>query len=156
MARKRMIHPDLVTSRTVGSLTIAQRFGWVALILHLDDQGRASDDLPVLKAAMWPRDRITEKKLDADLNEYAAVGLICRYPAFETGERCLHSPNWADYQKVAYPSKPKVPPCPIHDLGLHESFMNVSGVIQQKLTSSVVKDREKEVEVKAWPRAVTA
>lgn len=138
MARKRMVHPSLITSRSVGALTVQQRYGWVALILHLDDQGRAVDDLPVLKAAMWPRDKVSEKKLDADLNAYAAAGLICRYPALETGERCLHAPNWTEYQKVAYPSKERVPPCPVCDLGLHEGFMKDSGVIQQTLTRSVV------------------
>lgn len=142
MARKRMIHPSLITSRTVGALTIPQRYGWVALILHLDDYGRAIDDLPVLRAAMWPRDKMTEKKLDADLNAYAAGGLICRYPALETFDRCLHAPNWDEYQKVAYPSKEKIPPCPVHDLNLHEGFVNVSGVIRETFTRSVVKGNE--------------
>lgn len=140
MARKRMIHPSLLTSRDVRSLPIPSRFGWVALLLNVDDYGRTEDDDGILFSQCWPGESgYTRKKLSADLDRYAELGMICRYEDDEGG-RYLHVPSWTRFQQVSHKGQPTAPPCPYCDLGMRrEVLRSDSGRAPETFRPSVVK-----------------
>lgn len=153
MARKRMIHPSIATSLTVAQLKPPARYGWVLLLLHVDDEGRARDNVDVLKAALWPLDHgYGPKKVAADLVEYERLGMICRYVALDLS-RNLHVPTWGEYQTISHPTASKVPPCPQHELRITpEEFRRLSGAAPEAFHPSVVKgseDKRSEVQ-SAW------
>lgn len=151
MARKRMIHPSLATSLTVAQLKPPARYGWVLLLLHVDDDGRARDNVDVLKAALWPLDHgYGPRKVASDLDDYARLELICRYTALD-GSRNLHVPTWLEYQTISHPTASKVPPCPAHELRMTpDEFRSASGELREAFHPSVVKgSRDQRSEVQA-------
>jgi hypothetical protein len=139
MARKRMIHPSLLTSRDVRSLPIPSRLGWVALLLNLDDYGRTEDDDAILFSQCWPGESgYTRKKCAADLDRYEERGMICRFQD-DSGRRYLHVPSWTRFQQVSHKGAPSTPPCPYCDLGVsRESLRKDSGSRPEAFRRNVV------------------
>lgn len=126
MARKRMLSPEFFTSRPVNELSITAMLTFAGLWVYLDDYGRGEDDAALIKATVWPRRRShTEAKVEADLALIAAQGLICRYEV--GGYPLMHSPSWAEHQKISHKTASTLPPCPEHDPGLFEHFRMDSG-----------------------------
>jgi hypothetical protein len=109
-----MVSPELLTSLTVASLPINTRYAFVALWMYLDDAGRGKDNADLVRAHTWPLDpSYTSRKVQADLDRLASVGLICRYKVDGVG--FLHSPSWTEHQKINRPTASKLPPCPKHN-----------------------------------------
>lgn len=119
MARIRSIKPQVRRSRTVTSWPREVRLAWIYLWGYLDDHGYGEDDLQLIKAECFPRDRdVTEKKLDVWLDMMATTRAfdedepsLCRYEI--DGIRFLHAPKWHDHQKINRPQKSVIPRCPI-------------------------------------------
>lgn len=126
MARIRSIKPDVRRSRTVTSWPRDVRLTFVYLWCYLDDEGRGEDDLALIKAECFPKDRdVTEKKLDGWLwvMTNKSDPPLCRYRV--DGQDYLHATHWAEHQRVSHPQLSTIPPCPVHEL-------HVSGLIRTK------------------------
>ena len=155
MARKRMISQDFLTSQDLAGASMRLRLGFVAVILFLDDEGRAQDDAEVIRAFAWPRDKVTTRQMADDLAEMAQRTVICRYEV--DGKSYLHSPKWDVWQKVQHKSKSRIPPCPTHDL--HEDFVNLSRRSPETFTPNVVQpnsDQSSSSQVKRAGRDLTS
>lgn len=127
MARMRYIKPEVRRSRTVTSWPRDVRLLWNYLWCYLDDGGRGEDDLALIKAECFPRDRdVTETKLDGWLwliAEKQPDPPLCRYTV--DGLDFLHCTNWREHQKISHPKPSTIPPCPVHEL-------HISGLIRSR------------------------
>jgi hypothetical protein len=110
MARIRSIKPEVRKSRTVTSWPRDVRLTWVFLWCYLDDEGRGEDDMGLVKAELYPRDKdVSETKLDGWL------WVI------------LHAVNWGSHQRINRPGPSKCPPCPRHEHGAAGFVRNSDG-----------------------------
>lgn len=118
MARIRSIKPEVRRSRTVTSWPRDVRLTWIFLWCYLDDEGRGEDDLSLLKAELFPRDRdVTFHKLDGwlwTIAEKQPDPPLCRYAV--DGLDYLHAINWTEHQKISHPKPSSIPPCGVHEL----------------------------------------
>jgi hypothetical protein len=81
---------------------------FVRLWTHCDDEGRAVDNVKLLKAALFPlHDEVTPAEVDADLDELAHEGLLVRYEA--AGKRYLQVVSWGEFQHPQKPKKSTIP-----------------------------------------------
>jgi len=110
MARIRTIKPQFFTSEDVSVLPLRARLTWVGLWTHVDDAGRAKDNVKLIKAAVWPLDEVSFADVEEDLATLAEHGRIVRYAA--AGGRFLAVTNWSDHQKINKPTPSKIPPPP--------------------------------------------
>jgi hypothetical protein len=109
MARIRTIKPDAFTSDSLSSVPRGVRWTFAGLWTYADDQGRARDDVRLIKAALYPLDDdVSLADIAADLERLAGVDCICRYEV--DGKRFLHMPNWG-HQRINRPTASKLPPC---------------------------------------------
>ena len=122
MARIRSIKPEVRKSRTVTSWPLPVRLAWVYLWCYLDDEGRGEDDMSLVKAECFPRDRdITEKKLDGWLWQMTRKmpgddeAPLCRYTV--DGVDLLHATKWK-HQKINRPTPSRIAQCPVHEGGM--------------------------------------
>jgi hypothetical protein len=116
MARIRSIKPEVRKSRTVTSWPRDVRLTWVFLWCYLDDEGRGEDDMGLIKAELFPRDKdVSESKLDGWLWVIAnsKEPPLCRYTV--DGLDFLHAVNWGSHQRINRPGPSKCPPCPRHE-----------------------------------------
>lgn len=110
MARIRSIKPGFFTSEDVSRLPLRARLTWIGLWTHCDDQGRAKDNVKLIKAAVWPLDSVTLRDVEEDLATLAVHGRIVRYEV--DGRRYLAVTNWGDHQKPNRPTGSKIPAPP--------------------------------------------
>ncbi len=132
MARIRSIKPEVRRSLTVTSWPREIRLTWIYLWCYLDDEGRGEDDLALLKAEMYPRDRdVTAKRLDNWLwviTEKPEDPPPCRYSV--DGADYLHATHWREHQRISHPRPSGISPCPVHEL-------RMSGLIRSRDGRSV-------------------
>ncbi len=117
MARIRSIKPEIRRSLTVCAWPYPIRWTFVGLPGYLDDAGRGHDDTRLIKAELYPLDDdMTAKKIDKHLTTIAETGPLCRYEV--DGKRYLHVTSFGEHQRVNRPSPSRIPPCPIHEIGV--------------------------------------
>lgn len=110
MPRIRSVHPDICRDRGLAGVSAEAERTFVRLWPHLDDDGRALDDVELIKADCYPVHRyVTVEDVAADLLELHAAGLILRYE--KDGERYLSAKPaaWAEYQKPRHRYESKFP-----------------------------------------------
>lgn len=129
MPRIRTIKPEIRRSRTVTSWPRDVRLTFIYLWGYLDDEGRGEDDLALLKAELFPRDKdVPEKKLDDWLwliCEKQPEPPLCRYTV--DGLDYLHATNWDEHQRISHPKPSVLPPCPVHELRMSGLIRNRDG-----------------------------
>lgn len=137
MARIRSIKPEVRRSRTVTSWPREVRLAWIFLWGYLDDEGRGEDDLALMKAEMFPRDKdVNERKLDDWLWLIATKQPdppLCRYVV--DGLEYLHATHWKEHQKISHPKESTIPPCPVHELHMSGLIRTRDGVTTHNLTT---------------------
>jgi hypothetical protein len=114
--RIRTVKPALFASARVSGYTDSVFRTFVGLFCYADDEGRAEDDVDLIKAGVWPRvKRIGPATIERHLAEIAEPenGPLCRYEV--DGLKLLHFINWREHQRVNRPTASKFPPCPIHE-----------------------------------------
>lgn len=173
MARQRMIRPEVRTSRTVCQWRMEVRLAWIYLWMYLDNHGYGEDEVSLIKADCFPRDRdVTERKIDQWLTIMASTKAddqddppLCRFES--RGRRYLHAVNWHQHQKLTHKGRRQYPVCPIHgvaddgDFGDHaehdlpETVRKVSGNVTDELgkASDFRQLEKKRKEVKRTERA---
>jgi hypothetical protein len=111
MARIRSVHPDICVSETMAVLPAELERTFVRLWTHCDDDGRCLDSPKLIKAAIYPlHDDVTAEKLNEELYELDAAGLVSRYMVGE--KRYLQVLSWGEFQHPQRPKKSKFPPPP--------------------------------------------
>jgi hypothetical protein len=133
MARKRMLSPEMFTSRSVNALPVATRWTWAGLLCYLDDYGYGEDEPALVKADVWPRDdSYTTQQVAGDLDQLTEAGNLCRFVCCDKPQ--IHAPKWTDYQKVQHPSlQPRFCVCPQHSRNSHETHLRVSRARHESL-----------------------
>jgi hypothetical protein len=117
VARIRSIKPEIRRSLTVCSWKYPVRWTFAGLPGYCDDEGRALDDVRLIKAELYPLDDdMTSRKLEHHLTTIAANGPLCRYEV--EGKRYLHLTSFGEHQRVNRPTPSRLPPCPIHEQGV--------------------------------------
>ncbi len=135
MARIRSVSPGLRTSETAAQWSREARYTWVLLWGYLDDYGRGVDNARVIALDCYPLDDdVTPQMMTAWLDQYQAAGSICRYE-FE-GKKYLHVLNWADHQKPQHPSKARIVPCPHHEGGAHQRWLDARAADHAKVSGN--------------------
>lgn len=135
MARIRSVSPGLRTSETAAQWSREARYTWVLLWGYLDDYGRGVDNARVIALDCYPLDDDVSPQMMADwLDQYQAAGSICRYE-FD-GKKYLHVLNWADHQKPQHPSKARIVPCPHHETGAHQKWLDARAADHAKVSGN--------------------
>ena len=102
--RIRSIRPEFWEGQKVRRLSPWARLLLLGLNNYCDDEGRAEWDLPIIKAKIFPTDRVSIKKL---MMELVRVGAIVRYELNK--KEYLAIPNWHDLQRPNRPQASKFP-----------------------------------------------
>lgn len=145
MARIRTIKPDAFLSESLCSIPRETRWTFAGLWTYADDDGRARDDVRLIKAALYPLDdSVSLADMEDDVALLTEIGGVCRY--LVDGRRYLHMPKWHEHQKINRPTKSKLPPCPEHEGGT--SGRVISG-------DSSVSDHGGRTEASPWERKGT-
>jgi hypothetical protein len=123
MPRIRTIKPDAFTSDSLSTVSVLARWTFAGLWTYCDDDGRARNDVRLIKAALFPIDNATSlAKVTNALNELVDIGAVCLYSA--AGRDYLHCPKWGEHQRVSHPTASKIPACPEHSGENPEDYMN--------------------------------
>lgn len=110
MPRIRSVHPDLCDDETMAEVTAYAERTFVRLWPHLDDKGRGPDNPKLLKSKLYPlHDDVTPDRVERDLAELEACGLILRYEVDGRHYLCAKPETWAKYQKPQHPTPSKLP-----------------------------------------------
>lgn len=111
MARIRTIKPDFFQSEDNVALSYRARLTWIGLWTYVDDDGRCKDNARLIKGHVWPlEDEVTAKEVEKDLTELSSTNRILRYEV--NGERFLEIRKWRDHQRIAKPTRSKLPAPP--------------------------------------------
>jgi len=120
--RIRSIHPDTCDDEVVARLSPYAFRTWVLLWTHLDDKGRGVDSAKLWAGKLYPlNDKMTEERVEKDLAELEAEGLLHRYEV--AGRRYLSCKpeSWARWQKPQHPTPSKLPEPPLFVSGSGEA-----------------------------------
>jgi hypothetical protein len=142
MARRRMLSPEMFTSRTVNDLPVEARWTWVGLLCYLDDYGYGEEQAALVKAAVWPLDESrTTGDVAGDMARLVEAGSLCRFICCNKAQ--MHAPNWREWQTVAHPGKPRLCVCPVHSRDAHETHRTASRETHERLALKEVNSSEK-------------
>jgi hypothetical protein len=115
MPRIRSVHPDICNDDVLPEVSAYAERTWVRLWTHLDDKGRGTDNAKLWAGLLYPlHDDVTPERVERDLAELEARGLILRYEAEGRRWLCAKPESWAKYQKPQHPTPTKIPPPPDH------------------------------------------
>lgn len=109
MARIRTIKPAFFRSQPIADLPLTARITFIGLWTYVDDEGRGIDDPRLVKGDLWPLDeKHTAKRVDADLDALASLGLVTRYEV--AGRRYLQVVGFKEHQRINRPQPSLLPP----------------------------------------------
>ena len=121
----RIIKESIRTSKTVNSLSDFEFRLWLYLITYVDDYGRGSADVEILKGMVFPKRKgVTEKQIQNALDTLANNGMIILYES--DGESFFYFPKWANHQRIQskrpkFPDPPKISESPLSTVSHRES-----------------------------------
>lgn len=125
MARRRLVDPNTWHSGHFKRLRFQQRLLWLGIITLADDEGKLKGEPAFIRAAIFPFDAISLKKIEQDLAQIQQEGLIERYAL--GGDLYIRIIKWNTYQKPSHPTPSKIPD-PIPNSGTPpEMLQNSSG-----------------------------
>jgi hypothetical protein len=123
MPRIRSVHPDLCDDETLADVSAYAERTWIRLWTHLDDKGRGVDNPKLWKGKLYPlHDDVTSERVERDLAELAACGLLIRYTVAGKRYLCAKPETWAKYQRPQHPTPSKLPEPPDLSASPHEPY----------------------------------
>lgn len=160
LPRIRSVHPDICDDETLAEVTAYAERTFIRLWTHLDDKGRGVDNPKLWKGKLYPlHDDVTSDRVERDLTELAACGLLIRYEVDGKRYLCAKPETWAKYQKPQHPTPSKLPAPPEPSRSPHEgSPGSSSGVVVGEESSRLGAEGESEGEgpsTGARPQAVS-
>lgn len=122
MPRIRSVHPDICDDEVLAEVTAYAERTFIRLWTHLDDKGRGLDNPKLWKGKLYPlHDDVTSERVERDLTELAACGLLIRYEVDGRRYLCAKADAWAKYQKPQHPTPSKLPEPPDTSAALRET-----------------------------------
>ncbi|MFG2996623.1 hypothetical protein [Streptomyces sp. NPDC048340] len=116
MARIRTIKPEWFQSEDLARVSLTAERTFLGLISHADDTGRHKDLASLITGYIWMvRGGQDVAGVERDLDELAAVGLICRYVGCD-GKKNLHLVTWDKHQRIDKRSASRLSGCPHHEM----------------------------------------
>lgn len=113
MARIRSVHPDICDDETLAGVSAYAERTYVRLWTHLDDEGRGVDNAKLWKGKLYPlHDDVTSERVERDLTELTACGLLIRYEIDGKRYLCAKHAAWKKFQRPQHPTPSKLPPIP--------------------------------------------
>lgn len=113
MPRIRSVHPDICDDEVLAEVTAYAERTFIRLWTHLDDKGRGVDNPKLWKGKLYPlHDDVTSDRVERDLVELAACGLLIRYEVDGKRYLCAKADAWAKFQRPQHPTPSKLPPPP--------------------------------------------
>ena len=95
----RILKESIRVSKKINGLSDFEFRVWAYLITYVDDYGRGSADLDLLKGLVFPRrKRMTEADLKRAISSLAGMGCIRLYEV--DGESYFCFPNWSEHQRI--------------------------------------------------------
>jgi len=133
LMRIRSLRPEFWKGKKVRKMSPWARLLLLGLNNYCDDEGRGEWDEVIIKAEIFPEDKINVAKL---LNELVETGAIVKYQV----DGCLYLaiPNWGELQHPNHPQASKLPP-------FTERSLNVNVTLPER---SLLKSRVGEGKVK--------
>lgn len=133
MARKRMISPEIWTSRNFSELSNFEKIVFISLFSHADDEGRGEADPTYISSMTFPYDK---NRRDSDVKK--ALTKIAQTMSVQLysvkGNDYYYMTSWKRWQKIDKPSKSKLPPPPFVGVGggipKSENFDECSGNVR--------------------------
>ncbi|MCY0940189.1 MULTISPECIES: hypothetical protein [Streptomyces] len=114
MARIRTIKPEMFWSEDLAACDVTAMVTFQGLLTQADDSGRFLAHPAIIAGLVWPlRIEHTPAHVARDLDQLAAVGIICRYTGCDDKDY-LHVVKWEKHQKIDRPSASRMPRCPVH------------------------------------------
>lgn len=114
MARIRTIKPEMFWSEDLAACDVTAMVTFQGLLTQADDSGRFLAHPAIIAGQVWPlRIEHTPAHVARDLDQLAAVGIICRYTGCDDKDY-LHVVKWDKHQKIDRPSASRMPRCPAH------------------------------------------
>jgi hypothetical protein len=110
MSRKRQLPPNIAEWPEFKNLSHDARLVYLLLYTKADDQGRVREDVGVLVFELFPGETGFGQKFEHCLREMEREQLIGRYDVKQVS--CLVLSRWHDTQKIAHPTRSKLPPPP--------------------------------------------
>lgn len=142
MARKRMLSPEMFTSRSVTAHDVSTRWTWAGLLCYLDDYGYGEDSADLVKASVWPRDGFyTVEMVEADLVNLTSGESLCRFTCCDKPQ--VHATNWKQWQKVPHPGQARFCVCPDHSTEAHENHTKASRERHENLSLKEVSSSQR-------------
>lgn len=110
MPRIRSVHPDICNDEVLPEISAYAERTWVRLWTQLDDKGRGPDNAKLWAGLLYPlHDDVTPDRVERDLSELEARGLILRYEVDGRRWLCAKPSGWSKYQKPQHPTPSKIP-----------------------------------------------
>ncbi|MCX5583034.1 hypothetical protein [Streptomyces erythrochromogenes] len=114
MARIRTIKPEMFWSEDLAACDVTAMVTFQGLLTQADDSGRFLAHPAIIAGLVWPlRIEHTPAHVARDLDQLAAVGIVCRYTGCDDKDY-LHVVKWEKHQKIDRPSASRMPRCPVH------------------------------------------
>lgn len=134
MARQRFIWPSMWTDKSFGSLSSDEKVLFISLFSLADDEGRISAEPMFLKAAAFPYDSMSAKKVTQVRD--GVVAKMAHVRLYEANDEAyIALLKWAEYQKPKYAKDSKIPPPLTEDSG------NVPGTLEERSPIGLGLDR---------------
>lgn len=115
MAQYRAIWKELSTNTDIAELSLEERYFYVLLIIHADDDGRMKANPKFLKATLFPFDfTLRLDSLETWLLKLENLGILLRYLVDRV--EYLQHPNWKKWQ-IIRKDRYKPSDCPPPDAG---------------------------------------
>lgn len=150
MPRIRSIHPDICDDEVLADVSAYAERTFLRLWTHLDDKGRGIDNAKLWKGKLYPlHDDVTSDRVERDLAELTARGLLIRYEVEGKRYLCAKPSAWAKYQRPQHPTPSRLPE-PSVDLMSPQAGGVGSGVGEE--SSRLGEEGESEGEVRAPTR----
>lgn len=144
MARKRMISPEIWTSRNFSELSNFEKIVFISLFSHADDEGRGEADPTYISSITFPYDK---NRRDSDVKKaLTKIALLMSVQFYSAnGNEYYVMTSWKRWQKIDKPSKSKLPPPPLVGEGggipktgkFDECSTNVRGVFDEPSTNEI-------------------
>lgn len=132
----RIIKDSIRTSDTINNLSDFAFRAWTYLITYADDYGRGSADLDVVKGMVFPKVRVSHKKIEAALQELHNSGTIQLYEV--EGKRYFEFANWKKHQIPR--AKISRYPAPLNANDCNCMQMHANDMDTRKLYSNTILD----------------
>lgn len=107
MARKRMIDPSFWADEKLGECNIQERYLFMGLVSHSDDEGYGRANPKLLKSLVFPYDDLRASDLEKWLSKLGGLNMVVLYTVNE--QTYYYLPNFLKYQSINKPKPSEYP-----------------------------------------------